>query len=105
MNLYILYFNIQNVIIITVLAFSQFQFGWIANPDLVNSIAMMVLPLPSLIVINTTTNHHHIPEDETEKLTPHVIELFLEQIRNESAPVYKIYFLNKFKILYVVRKN
>lgn len=66
---------------------------------------MMVLPLPSLIVINTTTNHHHIPEDETEKLTPHVIELFLEQIRNESAPVYKIFFLNKFKILYVVRKK
>ncbi|KAI4484034.1 protein disulfide-isomerase TMX3 isoform X1 [Polistes fuscatus] len=66
----------------------HFQFGWIASPDLVNSIAMMVLPLPSLIVINTTTNHHHIPEDETEKLTPHVIELFLEQIRNESAPRY-----------------
>ncbi|PBC27566.1 Protein disulfide-isomerase [Apis cerana cerana] len=65
-----------------------FQFGWIASPDLVNSIAMMILPLPSLIVINTTTNHHHIPEDETEKLTPHVIELFLEQIRNESAPRY-----------------
>lgn len=65
-----------------------FQFGWIASPDLVNSIAMMVLPLPSLIVINTTTNHHHIPEDEIEKLTPHVIELFLEQIRNESAPRY-----------------
>lgn len=91
MNLYILYFIIQNLIVITVLAFSQFQFGWIASPDLVNSIAMMVLPLPSLIVINTTTNHHHIPEDETEKLTPHVIELFLEQIRNESAPVYKIF--------------
>lgn len=66
----------------------HFQFGWIASPDLVNSIAMTVLPLPSLIVINTTTNHHHIPEDDTEKLTPYVIELFLEQIRNESAPRY-----------------
>jgi thioredoxin domain-containing protein 10 len=66
---------------------SHFQFGWIANPDLVNNIAMTVLPLPSLIVINTTTNHHHVPEDDTKKLTPYVIELFLEQIRNESAPV------------------
>lgn len=66
----------------------HFQFGWIASPDLVNNIAMMVLPLPSLIVINTTTNHHHIPDDDTEKLTPYVIELFLEQIRNESAPRY-----------------
>jgi len=67
--------------------FSHFQFGWIGSPSLVNSIAMMTLPIPSLLVINTTTNHHHIPEDETEKLTPYVIELFLEQIRNESAPV------------------
>ena len=49
--------------------------------------AMMVVPLPSLIVINSTTNHHYIPEDEPEKLTPHVIELFLEQIQNESVPV------------------
>ncbi|XP_011505026.1 PREDICTED: protein disulfide-isomerase TMX3 isoform X2 [Ceratosolen solmsi marchali] len=66
----------------------DFQFGWIANPDLVNSIAMMVVPLPSLIVINSTTNHHYIPEDEPEKLTPHVIELFLEQIQHESVPKY-----------------
>ncbi|XP_015588052.1 protein disulfide-isomerase TMX3 isoform X2 [Cephus cinctus] len=64
----------------------DFQFGWIANPELVNSMAMMVVPLPSLIVINTTTSHHHIPEDEPGKLTPHAIEMFLEQIRNESAP-------------------
>lgn len=69
---------------------SHFQFGWIASPDLVNSIAMMVLPLPSLIVINTTTNHHHIPEDEPIKLTVHVIESFLEQIRSDNAPVMKI---------------
>lgn len=66
---------------------SHFQFGWIACLDVVNNIAMTVLPLPSLIVINTTTNHYHIPEDDTEKLTPHVVELFLEQVRNESAPV------------------
>lgn len=66
----------------------HFQFGWIANPELANSIAMMIVPLPSLIVINTTTSHHYIPEDEPRKLTPHAIELFLEQIYNESAPTY-----------------
>ncbi|KAL7291385.1 protein disulfide-isomerase TMX3 [Trichogramma pretiosum] len=66
----------------------HFQFGWVANPELVNRIAMMVVPLPSLIVINTTTNHHYFPEDEPEKLTPHAIELFLEHIRNENAPKY-----------------
>ena len=50
---------------------------------------MMVVPLPSLIVINTTTSHHHIPDDEPAKLTSHAIESFLEQIRNENAPVRK----------------
>lgn len=75
------------------LFFRHFQFGWIASPDLINSMAMMVVPLPSLIVINTTTTHHHFPEDEPEKLTPQVIELFLENVRNESAPVRNITFV------------
>ncbi|XP_018401055.1 PREDICTED: protein disulfide-isomerase TMX3 isoform X1 [Cyphomyrmex costatus] len=66
----------------------HFQFGWTGSPNLANSVAMMTLPIPSLLVINSTTHHHHIPDDDTEKLTPYVIELFLEQIRNESAPRY-----------------
>ncbi|XP_015125052.1 protein disulfide-isomerase TMX3 [Diachasma alloeum] len=66
----------------------HFQFGWIANPELVNSIAMMEMPKPGLIVINTSTTHHHIPDDDPNKLTPHVIEMFLEHIRNETAPRY-----------------
>jgi thioredoxin domain-containing protein 10 len=60
---------------------------------------MMIVPLPSLIVINSTTNHHYIPEDEPEKLTPHVIELFLEQIQSESVPV-MFFFLFSFKSKY-----
>lgn len=55
---------------------------------------MMVVPLPSLIVINSTTNHHYIPEDEPEKLTTQAVELFLEQIRSENAPV-----INRFILL------
>ena len=78
---------LRNRKLILVWFFSHFQFGWVASPELVNSIAMMVVPLPSLIVINSTTNHHYIPEDEPEKLTPHVIELFLEQIQSENVPV------------------
>lgn len=74
--------------------YRHFQFGWIANLELVNGIAMMVVPLPSLIVINTTTNHHHFPEDEPGKLTPHAVEIFLEQIRNENAPVRKFFSIN-----------
>lgn len=65
----------------------NFQFGWIGSPDLANSIAMTVLPLPYLLVLNSTTNHHHIPEDEPGQLTIEAIDLFLEQIYNQSVPV------------------
>lgn len=65
----------------------SFQFGWIGNPELANSIAMSVLPLPHLLVLNSTTNHHHIPDDEPGQLTPEVLDMFLEQIYNQSVPV------------------
>lgn len=64
-----------------------FQFGWISNTELVNSIAMMEMTKPSLLVINTSTSHHHIPDDEPSKLTPQAIELFLEHIHNDTATV------------------
>ncbi|XP_018331269.1 protein disulfide-isomerase TMX3 [Agrilus planipennis] len=66
----------------------HFQFGWIGSPELANSIAMSVLPLPYLLVLNSTTNHHYIPEDEPSQLTEEAIDLFLEQIFNQSAPAY-----------------
>lgn len=65
-----------------------FQFGWVGTPELANSIAMTVLPLPYLLVLNSTTNHHHIPEDEPTQLTSDSIDIFLQQIYNQSAPVY-----------------
>lgn len=64
-----------------------FQFGWVGSPELANSIAMTVLPLPYLLVLNSTTNHHHIPEDEPKELTPEAIDMFLQQISNQSVPV------------------
>lgn len=66
----------------------RFQFGWVGNPELANSIAMSVLTLPHLLVVNSTTNHHHIPQDEPSQLTPEALEVFLDQIHNQSAPVY-----------------
>ncbi|GLV33639.1 Thioredoxin-related transmembrane protein 3 [Carabus blaptoides fortunei] len=66
----------------------SFQFGWIGSPELANSIAMTVLPLPYLLVLNSTTNHHHIPEDEPSQLTAEAIDVFLQQIYNQSAPIY-----------------
>lgn len=65
----------------------NFQFGWIGSPDLANSIAMTVLPLPYLLVLNSTTNHHHIPEDEPVQLTEEAIDVFLERIHNQTVPV------------------
>lgn len=64
-----------------------FQFGWVGNPDLANSIAMQILPLPYLLVLNSTTYHHHIPEDDPTEMTADAIDLFLEKIYNQSAPV------------------
>ena len=66
----------------------NFQFGWTGQPDLANSIAMSVLPLPYLLVLNSTTNHHHIPEDEPAHLTEEALDLFLERIGNQTAVVY-----------------
>lgn len=65
----------------------NFQFGWIGTPDLANSIAMQALPLPHLIVLNSSTYHHHIPEDDPSQMTPESIHIFLEQIYNQTAPV------------------
>lgn len=65
-----------------------FQFGWVGSPELANSIAMSVLPLPYLLVVNSTTNHHHIPEDDPSQLTPEAVTIFLEQVYNHSAPRY-----------------
>lgn len=65
-----------------------FQFGWVAQPDLANSIAMQRLSLPSLMIVNSTTNHHHFPEDDPTQLTAEAIVLFLEQALTQALPVY-----------------
>ncbi|XP_019875387.1 protein disulfide-isomerase TMX3 isoform X2 [Aethina tumida] len=64
------------------------MFGWIGSPALANTIAMQVLPLPHLIVLNSTTNHHHIPEDDPTELTVEAIDIFLERIYNQTIPAY-----------------
>ncbi|KAF6203157.1 hypothetical protein GE061_003574 [Apolygus lucorum] len=65
-----------------------FQFGWVATPDLANSIAMSDIPTPYLIVVNSSTNHHHIPDDEPHTLSEDAIHDFLHSILNDTAPVY-----------------
>lgn len=65
----------------------HFQFGWMGNGELVNSILMGRIALPFLLVLNSSTFHHHVPEDEPYEMTVEAIESFLEQIRNETSPV------------------
>lgn len=66
----------------------RFQFGWTGSPDLANSVAMDTLALPNLIVINSTTYQHHLPEDPPEYLTPEAIVLFLDSVLEGEAPSY-----------------
>lgn len=66
----------------------DFQFGWIGSPEIAHSIVMDDLPTPHLIVLNSTTFEHHIPDDEPERLTENAMQLFLQDIRNEKAKVY-----------------
>lgn len=66
----------------------KFQFGWIGNPDLSHSIAMDNLNTPHLLVLNSTTNEHHLPDDDPLEMTPEAVEIFLESIYNQSATVY-----------------
>lgn len=65
----------------------RFQFGWIGTPDIAHSIIMDQLPTPHLIVLNTTTYEHYIPDDEPERLTSDAIEIFLHDIHHERARV------------------
>ncbi|CRL00032.1 CLUMA_CG013320, isoform A [Clunio marinus] len=64
-----------------------FQFGW-TNPELSHSIAMDTLSTPHLLILNSTTNEHHLPEDDPLEMTPEAVEIFLESVLNQSARVY-----------------
>lgn len=66
----------------------HFQFGWVGNPDLSHSIAMSTLNTPHLLVLNSTTNVHHIPDDDPLEMTAEAVEIFLESVYNESATRY-----------------
>uniref|UniRef100_A0A1A9V5V3 Thioredoxin domain-containing protein n=1 Tax=Glossina austeni TaxID=7395 RepID=A0A1A9V5V3_GLOAU len=63
----------------------KFQFGWIGDPSIAHSIIMDQLPTPHLIVINSTTQHHYLPDDDPLQMTPQALHMFLEAIHNENA--------------------
>lgn len=65
----------------------KFLFGWTGSPDLVNSVAMTALPVPSMIVINATSFHHHFPEEHFEVLTHEALADFLDRIVKDEIQV------------------
>jgi len=80
----------------------KFIFGWTGSPDLPNSVAMTTLPVPSIIVINATSFHHHLPEEYIEILSPENLAEFLDRVLQNDiqayggtgflARVYRIYY-------------
>lgn len=51
---------------------NKFQFAWTGQPDLAHSILMDNVPTPHLLVLNSSTYHHHIPDDDPLAMTPEV---------------------------------
>ncbi|CAG9088229.1 unnamed protein product [Plutella xylostella] len=67
---------------------SRFQFGWIGSPELANSIAMSELSLPHLLVFNSSTSQHHVPDDDPVLMTREAVAMFLDQVHRQMAPTY-----------------
>ncbi|KAL7644407.1 UNVERIFIED_CONTAM: hypothetical protein RMT77_005238 [Armadillidium vulgare] len=81
---------------------SHFQFGWTGQPDLANSIAMERLPLPSLIVVDTDSMNHYLPNVPSCELDEHKMEHFFDSIINQSATVFggDSYLLRIYRVYY-----
>ncbi|GBM39110.1 Protein disulfide-isomerase TMX3 [Araneus ventricosus] len=67
-----------------------FTFGWLGQPDIANNIAMETLPIPSLIVVNSSTYQYYMPKlEEGEKVpSPQSILELLDQVKNNSAQAF-----------------
>lgn len=50
----------------------RFQFAWTGQPDFAHSILMDNVATPHLLVLNSTTYHHHIPDDDPLAMTSEV---------------------------------
>ncbi|KAL1513223.1 hypothetical protein ABEB36_002659 [Hypothenemus hampei] len=66
----------------------HFQFGWMGSPDFANSILMTRIKMPYLLVLNSTTFHHHLPDDDPSVMSVMAIEEFLEGVVNRTTPTY-----------------
>lgn len=77
----------------------------VGSPDIAHSIVMDSLPTPHLLVLNSTTSEHHIPDDDPMQLTTEAIHLFLESIHQQKATVIWIVELYLFLISFYCSKD
>ncbi|VEN45720.1 unnamed protein product [Callosobruchus maculatus] len=61
-----------------------YQFGWIGSPGFANSIAVQTLPLPYIMVLNSSTFEYYVPEEDIAEMDSRKIDVFLQKILNHS---------------------
>ncbi|XP_054719575.1 protein disulfide-isomerase TMX3-like [Uloborus diversus] len=87
----------------------NFVFGWLSQPDIANNIAITTLPIPSLIVVNTTSYQYYLPKLEADEKVPSpqsILEL-LDQIKNNSAEAFggETFFYRMYRGYYGARTS
>lgn len=95
----------------------HFVFGWVATPEIANSVAMMHLPVPSLVVIQPETYQYFLPEGHSREQPPSpqaVLELLNTILDGSAVPyggdsfpyrLYRAYFEAKTALAGMWRGN
>ncbi|CAG0919604.1 unnamed protein product [Notodromas monacha] len=60
------------------------QFGWLASPEIGNSIAITTLPLPCILAVNSSSYQYFLPEKESSILDQEEIVEFVRAILDFS---------------------
>lgn len=65
------------------------------------------MPTPHMLVINSTTQQHYIPDDDPLQMTPQAVHLFLESIQTESVIAYggDSYLMRLKRALFEAKKS
>ncbi|KAK7117980.1 hypothetical protein R3I94_021728 [Phoxinus phoxinus] len=64
----------------------DFQFGHMDGNDYINSLIMSEVPVPSLLVLNTSNEQYFVPEEPVESLEQML--MFFTSVLDGSAPAY-----------------
>ncbi|XP_056125625.1 protein disulfide-isomerase TMX3 [Rhinichthys klamathensis goyatoka] len=64
----------------------DFQFGHMDGNDYINSLIMSEVPVPSLLILNTSNEQYFVPEEPVESLEQML--MFFTSVLDGSAPAY-----------------